>query len=101
MALCKHLSPQKGGLKRSRMQNGGTIWLMTTADLEEAALHLPIEERAHLAQKLLESLDQPAESEIQQMWLEEARRRADEIDEGRVQLVSAEELEQRVQSLFK
>ena len=74
---------------------------MTTADLEKAALHLSIEERAHLAQKLLESLDQPAESEIQQMWLEEARRRAAEIDEGRVQLVSAEELEQRVQSLFK
>mgnify|MGYP003622944047 CR=1 FL=1 len=74
---------------------------MTTADLEKAVLHLPLEERAHLAQRLLESLDPPSESEVQQMWFEAARRRADEIDQGKVQLVSAEELEQKVQSLFK
>src|SRR5262249_59181650 len=74
---------------------------MTTADLEEAVLHLPLEERAHLAQRLLESLDQPSGEEVQQMWLQEARRRAEEIDQGKGQLVSAEELEQRVQSLFK
>jgi putative addiction module component (TIGR02574 family) len=74
---------------------------MTTADLEEAVLHLTLEERAHLAQRLLESLDLPSESEVQRMWFEEARRRADEIDQGKVQLVSAEELEQKVQSLFR
>jgi putative addiction module component (TIGR02574 family) len=74
---------------------------MSTADLEEAVLHLPLEERAHLAQRLLESLDQPSESEVQQMWFQEVQRRADEIDQGKVQLVSAEELEQKVQSLFK
>jgi len=74
---------------------------MTTADLEEAVLHLPLAERAHLAQKLLESLDQPSESEARQMWFQEAQRRADEIDQGTVQLLSAEELEQGVQSLFK
>jgi putative addiction module component (TIGR02574 family) len=74
---------------------------MTTADLEEAVLDLPLEDRAHLAHRLLESLDQPPKSEVQQMWLQEAQRRANEIDQGKVQLVSAEELEQSVQSLFK
>lgn len=74
---------------------------MSTADIEEAALHLPLQERAQLAQRLLESLDEPAQGEAKQRWLDEARRRADEIDQGGVQLVSAEEFEQQVQSLFK
>jgi len=74
---------------------------MTTADLEEAALHLPVQERAQLAHKLLESLDLPAEGEAGQMWVLEAQRRAEEIDQGKVQLISSEELEQQVQSLFK
>jgi putative addiction module component (TIGR02574 family) len=74
---------------------------MTVRDLEEAVLHLPLQERANLAQKLLESLDLPSESEARQAWLREAQRRADEIDRGTVQLVSSEELEQQVQSLLK
>ena len=74
---------------------------MTTADLEEAVLHLPMEQRAQLAHKLLESLDLPSEGEVGQMWVREAQRRAEEIDQGKVQLISSEELEQQVQSLFK
>jgi putative addiction module component (TIGR02574 family) len=74
---------------------------MTTSDLEEAVLHLPLQERAQLAHKLLESLDMPSEDEVRQMWLNEAQRRAAEIDQGKVQLVSSDELEQQVQSLFK
>ena len=74
---------------------------MIAPDLEESLLHLPMRERAQLAQKLLESLDQPDQSEIKQMWLAEAQRRADEIDQGKVRLVSAEELDQQVKQLFK
>lgn len=74
---------------------------MNTTELEDAVLHLPIEHRAYLAEKLLESLDQPSESEVQQMWLLEADRRAQEIDEGRVNLVSSEELEQKIQAVLK
>lgn len=74
---------------------------MTTNELEDAVLHLPLPERAQLAQKLLESLDHPSESEARQLWLNEAQRRAEEIDQGKVRLVSAEELEQRAQALYK
>ncbi len=73
----------------------------TTEDIEKVVLHLPLQERAHLAQKLLESLDQLPEAEAKQLWLVEAQRRADEIDQGKVQLVSGEELENQVQALFK
>jgi hypothetical protein len=46
-------------------------------------------------------LDAPSESDIQELWLCQARRRAAEIDTGRVNLISSEQLELQVQALFK
>lgn len=69
--------------------------------IEKQALHLPIGDRARLAQRLLESLDKLSEADAEQLWVEAAQRRAAEIDRGEVSLVSAEELEQRVQARLK
>jgi len=74
---------------------------MGTTTLQQAVLHLPKQERAQLVHLLLDSLDQPSEANIEQLWLREAEHRAAEIDRGEVQLVSAEELEGQVQALFK
>jgi Putative addiction module component len=74
---------------------------MTTLELQQAVLHLPKQERAQLAYLLLESLDQPSETNIHQLWLHEAERRAAQIDRGEVRLVTAGELEVQVQALFK
>jgi len=74
---------------------------MSTAELEKAVLHLPLQERAHLAQRLLESLDRLPEAEARQLWFLEAQRRADEVDQDKVQLVSGDELEKQAQALFK
>lgn len=71
---------------------------MKPAAIEEEALHLPIEDRAKLAQRLLESLDDLSDQDAERIWLVEAERRAREIDEGKVQLVSSEELELRVRA---
>ena len=38
---------------------------------------------------------------IQDIWLSEARRRADDIDAGKVKLVSGDQLERQAQALFK
>jgi putative addiction module component (TIGR02574 family) len=74
---------------------------MTSTALEQSVLGLPISERAHLVHLLLDSLDAPAETDIQALWLGEARRRADEVDTGKVKLVSGEQLDRQVQALFK
>ena len=74
---------------------------MNTASLQQAVLHLPKQERAHLVHLLLDSLDEPSEVQVQSLWLQESQRRATEIDQGKVQLVTAEELEKQVQTLFK
>jgi hypothetical protein len=63
---------------------------MNIQTIEQEALHLPIEYRARLAEKLLLSLDALSETEIEKLWLAEAQRRAAEIDAGLVQLILAE-----------
>ncbi len=74
---------------------------MNASTIEEEALALPIQERAKLVERLLESLDTLPEQEAEALWLDVAERRAREIDEGRVQLVTPEELERRVQARLK
>jgi putative addiction module component (TIGR02574 family) len=60
---------------------------VTREALEAQLLRLPPDERAHLARVLIESLDEalPLDAE----WLEEARRRAAELDAGLVTPVPA------------
>ena len=74
---------------------------MNASTIEAEALALPISERAKLIERLLESLDTLPEQEAETLWLDTAERRAREIDEGKVQLVTPEELERRIQARFK
>ena len=74
---------------------------MNSSAIEQSVLGLPEPERAHLVHLLLDSLDAPSATDIQNIWLSEARRRADDIDAGKVNLVSSEQLEREVQELFK
>ena len=74
---------------------------MNIQTLEQEALNLPVEERARFAKKLLSSLDILSEAETEKLWLMEAKRRAEEIDQGLVELVSAEEMERRIQAILR
>lgn len=74
---------------------------MGIKQIEEQALHLSQEERAELAQKLLLSLDELPEGDIQKEWIAEAQRRAKEIDQGRVSPISAEEVRKKAQALLR
>jgi len=55
------------------------------------ALDLPAPLRAFIAAKLLESLDIDGDQELSAEWKEEIRRRCQELDEGAVHLVEADE----------
>jgi putative addiction module component (TIGR02574 family) len=59
---------------------------MTSTAIEQSVLRLPKPDRAHLVHLLLDSLGDPLETDIQELWSNEARRRADEIDSGKVNL---------------
>ncbi len=74
---------------------------MNTETLEQTALHLPVKQRAELARKLLLSLDEQSDEEIAQAWHAEAVRRAEEIDSGLTDTVSAEEAHAAAHALLR
>jgi putative addiction module component (TIGR02574 family) len=69
---------------------------MTVEQIAEAALALPSEARALLADRLVESLDPAEDGVIQRLWAEEALRRLDDVRSGRVEAVSSEDALARV-----
>jgi putative addiction module component (TIGR02574 family) len=74
---------------------------MDPKTIEREALGLTPANRAKLAHELLESLDTLSPEEIDELWLDEAERRLKELDDGRVQLVPAEEVYRKAQALLK
>ena len=74
---------------------------MKLKQIEDEILHLSEDERAELAEKLLLSLDEPPEEEIEEDWLVEEQRRARELDEGIVQPVPADEVRRKAQTLLR
>jgi putative addiction module component (TIGR02574 family) len=74
---------------------------MNLQQIESDALHLSVEDRAELAQKLLLSLDSPSEEEIAADWLAEAQRRSKDLDDGVVQAIPAEEVRRKAQTLLR
>ena len=63
--------------------------------LEAQVLELSHEERAYLAQRLLVSLDADEEddpAEVEQAWAAELQRRIDEVENGTVEMIPAEDV---------
>ncbi len=69
--------------------------------IEREALHLPPSERAKLAHRLLLSLENLSDAELMEAWLDEAQRHAEDIDNGLVELISAEEVSAKARLLLK
>ena len=74
---------------------------MDIETIRHEALSLPVQERARLAEQLLSSLDSLSETEIEQLWFQEAARRAAELDQGLVQRIPADVVRREAQALFK
>jgi hypothetical protein len=65
---------------------------VTIDELRREALRLDPSARADLARDLLTSLDELSEAEVEQLWLEEAVRRHDEVASGQVHTVEMEDV---------
>ena len=67
---------------------------MSADELRKHLMELPARERAELAYEMLESIeedeldDDPAE--VEASWAEEIKRRVDDLDAGRVELIPSE-----------
>jgi putative addiction module component (TIGR02574 family) len=70
-------------------------------EIESEALQLPPKERARLAQRLLASLDTESDRDAEQVWLQEAERRLDELESGKVIGIPAEQVFKRARSTLR
>jgi putative addiction module component (TIGR02574 family) len=62
------------------------------------ALRIPPEERALIAERLITSLDSPADLDVEAAWQQEVQKRLAAIDRGEVALMSWEEARQKLRS---
>lgn len=60
------------------------------AELLLAALSLPEEDRAMLAEHMLDSVTPPNQKDIDAAWAEEVERRIRDIDDGKVEPIDGE-----------
>jgi putative addiction module component (TIGR02574 family) len=68
----------------------------TFEQLAQQAMRLPTESRAKLADLLVESLAGEDVSRVEQLWLSEAKRRRDEVREGKVKTIPGDEAMKKV-----
>ena len=73
---------------------------MNAKALEHQALDLPSAERAKLALDLIESLESLTPQEVTALWSAESARRAKQIDDGEVVMISSEIVATRTSELL-
>ena len=61
-------------------------------DLKEKASQLSDAERAELALSLIQSLDDPADSDVDEAWRLEIERRVGQIERGEVSLITGDDV---------
>jgi putative addiction module component (TIGR02574 family) len=64
---------------------------MSLKEIENEIKKLALKDRATLAKWIVESLDDLSQSEVEALWAEEAERRLDEMEQGRVPEIPARE----------
>jgi uncharacterized protein YpbB len=69
--------------------------------IKNEALKLPAKLRADLARQLLNSLDNLEDSEIEDLWVEEALKRNEEIENEEVKVKSHESIMEEVRAMLK
>ena len=74
---------------------------MTLETIANQALSLPATLRAELAAQLLSSLDDLPEAEIEPLWLQVAAQRAEQLDRGLSERISAQEVRRQAMALLK
>lgn len=70
-------------------------------EIQHSALELDEKHRAELAKNLINSLEKHIDEDIEQAWIDEIKRRKDEIKSGKVTPVSGQEVHRTARELLK
>lgn len=71
---------------------------MSLEKIEAEIKKLDLKDRAALAKWIVESLDDLSESEVEALWAEEAERRLDEMEQGKVAEIPAKDAIRRART---
>ncbi len=74
---------------------------MGIEELKEEILRLSPESRAYLVRELVASLDSMGDAEIERLWIDEAIRRDEELDQGTAQSYPVNEVLSRARARRK
>lgn len=74
---------------------------MGLKQIESEAMHLSAEDRTHLIQKFVESIDSPSADELRAEWLSVAEERASQLDSGAVTPLPSDVVLKKAQALIK
>ncbi|MEX0779095.1 MAG: addiction module protein [Balneolales bacterium] len=70
-------------------------------EIEHSALELDKKRRAELAKRLIRSLDEQVDTDMEQIWIEEIARRKEEIKSGKVSPLSGEDVHKAARKILK
>jgi putative addiction module component (TIGR02574 family) len=70
-------------------------------EIEARIRALSLEDKTELVRALIAELDGPADSGVERAWLEEAQRRLQEINEGKVQPIPSERVFENLRARIK
>lgn len=71
---------------------------MKTKDIIAEISDLPVEHRARIADQILQSLNAP-DPEIDSAWIQEVEKRIDEYEQGKVELIPAQEVFKKLRDI--
>jgi len=71
---------------------------MSLKELEAEIKKLDLKDRALLAKWIVATLDELSEAEVEALWAEEAERRLEELEQGLVSEIPAEEVLRRARA---
>ena len=75
-------------------------WHAPLKDIEQELLTLPRKERADIVLRVIRSLDEGIEEDVDAYWKEELVRRSQEIESGKAKLIPAEEVFEKARKRF-
>ncbi|HKI46406.1 MAG TPA: addiction module protein [Balneolales bacterium] len=70
-------------------------------EIEQSALKLDEKHRAELAKRLLISLEENIDEDIEQAWIEEINRRKAQLEAGEVETIPGEQVLEKARNLLK
>jgi hypothetical protein len=74
---------------------------LTVQQLETELFNLDLNTRAHMAEKLILSIDAPNEAENLKLWVEEAERRLTDLHSGKAREYPVDEVLQSVRAALR